>query len=436
MSKIDDYISRNYMNNPFWWDEEVKKGINATRISKVFNLKQYLGGQHDVLHREDMKFKDKEFKVKKLIIQNAKTILNFHSTYLLGNPVSLVGSENMVDTFEEVYRKGGYQDIDFKLLDKICKFGDGFEYIYKDGDTITSKVIANEDAYPVFADDMSYIAFIEHWTNIEGISYWNVYYEDRVEEWTNEGSVMTMLGRYKNISGLPIHLHGISDVDDRFGEGLLENIKPILDEIEDLLSKMGDAIYTLSLNPLLFTTGQAIEGNGVSNDAVGYNVSMENGCTMNYVSATMDYSSIKYYLDSLQNELNMVGYMPSILGGSGNIANVSEVSLKLLYQLADVFAMMNEKVMRYGINKRFEVIAKLLGVEFTKEEYVNVSFNYSRPQNASELLDNMSKQFDMGAISKRTIIEKSPLTSDVGQELNRIDEEGLNSVANNQNDNE
>ncbi len=417
---IDNYIATVYKNNPFWFVEEVNKTINIHRVSKVFALKDYLRGNHRVLNREDMKFKDKEFRVKKLILQNAKTILNFHSTYLLGSPVSLVGSENIIKEMQDVYRFGGYNDTDFKLLDKMIKYGDSFEYIYKEGNRIKSKVIASEDSCPVFSDSGEYIAFIEHWTNIDNISYWNVYYIDRVEEYTNDGGDIHLLGHYRNVSGLPIHYHAISDEDDRFGEGLLQNIIPVLDEIEDLLSKMGDSIYTLSLNPLLLTLGQAIDGT-VSNDAVGYNVALEIGSDMKYVNAEMDYNTIKYYLDTLQNNLNMCAYMPSILGGNGNIANVSEVSLKLLYQLADVYAMLSEKAIRNGINERFNVIRRLLGLNDDKE-YIDVVFNYSRPQNASELLDNLKKQFEMSAISIQSIIEKSPLTTDVNMELGRIKE--------------
>ena len=123
----------------------------------MFSLKEYLAGRHKVLGREDMKFKDKEFKVKKLILNNAKTILNFHTTYLLGNPLSLVGSEDMVNIIEDIYRTGNYSDVDFKLLDKIIKFGDSYEYIYKDNGIIKSKIIASEDGYPVFDDSGEYM---------------------------------------------------------------------------------------------------------------------------------------------------------------------------------------------------------------------------------------------------------------------------------------
>ncbi|MDU7148260.1 MAG: hypothetical protein E6300_07200 [Clostridium sp.] len=61
---IDNYIATVYKNNPFWFVEEVNKTINIHRVSKVFALKDYLRGNHRVLNREDMKFKDKEFRVK------------------------------------------------------------------------------------------------------------------------------------------------------------------------------------------------------------------------------------------------------------------------------------------------------------------------------------------------------------------------------------
>ena len=419
MNNLEYYISTKYKNNPLWFEEEVKQSYHSNRIAKTFKLINYLHGTHKVLNRQDVTFKDKEFKVKKLILQNAKAICNFHSTYITGNPVSLTGTKKLVKQIQEVYKYGGFYNTDFMLSDKLVKYGNAYEYIYRDNNgNITSKIIQNESAYPVYDERGNYVAFIEYYTNYEHISYFNVYYPDKVDCWSNEGENLHIIDTYKNISDLPIIYKSLNDWDYREGEGLLENILPLLDEIEDLLSKMGDSIYTLSLNPLLLTTGQSIEGS-VSSDAVGFNINLENGSDMKYVNSVMDYQSIKYYLDTIQNNLNMCAYMPSILGGNGNIANVSETSLKMLYQLADVFAMMNEKVLREGMNERLNIIRRLIDRN-NDNEYVNVNFNYSRPQNATELLDNLKKQYEMNSISTETIIEKSPMTDDKVMELERL----------------
>ena len=420
---INEYIDKVYNGKEDWFADECEKSYNVARISDVINNKNYLNGKHKILQKEDFKYKEQEYITTKLVINEAKTIMNFHATYLLGKPLSLVGTENMVKEFEKIYRKGLYNDVDFRLLDKMAKYGDAYEYIYLDGEKIVSKVIDSADGYPTYADDGTYISFIEHWI-IDGIYYYNVYYENIVEEWSNEGGELQLINSAKNATGLPIHYHSLSDVDDNFGVSLLKDIMPILNEIEELLSKMGDSIYTLSLNPLLSVIGQAIEGT-ISADMCGAVISLEAGSDAKYVTAQMDYNTIKLYLDTLGQKLNMISSMPSVIGSS-NIANISEVSLKILFALADVQAMLNEKSMIRGLNKRFEVFESILnlqGIKFTEDDYVSVSFNYSRPQNATELLDNLTKQFGMGAISIRSIIEKSPLTGDVQQELSRINEE-------------
>lgn len=154
---------------------------------------------------------------------------------------------------------------------------------------------------------------------------------------------------------------------------------------------------------------------------------------MEYVNATMDYNTIKLYMDKLQQQLNIIAHMPSIALGNGNVANVSEVSLKLLYQLADVQAMLNEKWFREGLQKRFDIFDKLLalkGIVFSDTDYIDVEFNYSRPINGQELLQNIKTQFDMGALSVRTIIEKSPITTDVNQEIQRLQEQSSSEGSN------
>ncbi|APM37811.1 phage portal protein [Clostridium kluyveri] len=431
---IEEYINRNYNGSKTWFCEEVKQSYNLSRISKVVSNKSYLAGEHKILKKPDIQFKGEEYKTKKLIIQEAKTILNFHGTYLLGKPLSLTGSENKVKEYQNIYRSADYNEIDFDIIDSIGKYGDAYEYVYLDkGKNICSKLIDNADAYPVYSNNNEYIALIEHWTstykNIDSnIEYFTIYYTDRVEQWNNENGNLIMVSSSNNLSGLPIHYHNKNDIDPNFGVSLLEDIKPILDEVEDLLSKLGDSIYTLSLSPLPVVTGQQIEGE-IDKDVVGFGLSLEFGSDMKYINALMDYNTIKMYLDKIEQKLNMVAHMPSIVGGNSNVANVSEVSLKLLYQLADVYSMIQEKYVRKGLRKRFNIFDKLLelkGIMFNNDDYVSVQFNYSRPVNNEDLLQQLKIQYDMGAISRMSIIERSPVIVDTTQELNRLKEEDVN----------
>ena len=109
---------------------------------------------------------------------------------------------------------------------------------------------------------------------------------------------------------------------------------------------MDDAITVLSLNPLAYTTGQRIEGT-VSADAIGYVLNLDDG-EFKYAVANLDSASIKLLYDALIQQLQMVASVPSIAFGQTNIANVSEVSLKLIYQNLDNHCKQLEVYLRDG----------------------------------------------------------------------------------------
>ena len=66
-----------------------------------------------------------------------------------------------------------------------------------------------------------------------------------------------------------VHYHNFSDEDYNYGVSLLTDIKPIMDELEDIISKLGDAIYANTLNPMPVAIGQRIESS-IPADATGY----------------------------------------------------------------------------------------------------------------------------------------------------------------------
>ena len=54
---------------------------------------------------------------------------------------------------------------------------------------------------------------------------------------------------------------------------------------------------------------------------------------------------------------------------------------------------------------------------------LNINFNVTRPVDTNSLMEDLKMQQEMDAISKRTIIEQSPYTTDVALELERIQAE-------------
>lgn len=430
MSKLDKYIRDNYNNNPYWFAEEVQQSHHIVRISNVLNNKQYLNGKlHKVLEREDIVYKEKELKVSKMILQTAKSILRTHNSYIMGKRLSLTGSDNMIKEYNKVFRKGRFHNTNYKIVKTLNSYGDAYEYVYYDRNRITSKLIASEDGYPIYDDMGEYIAFIEHWTDsISNISYYIIYSDDKVQKWTNAGGNYILEEERINLTGLPIHyINGQNAECELFGRSLLDDIKPILEKIEYLLNKIDDAITILSLNPIPYITGQRVQGT-INADAVGYLINLEDGAEFKYAVANLDSESIKMLYNALIEQLVIVSGVPSHMFGQTNIANVSEVSLKILYQNLDNMARELEIYLRDGFEERFKKIEILLnkqGIRFSNDDYIDVEFNYNRPIDTSEVIDQLSKQYKDGAISRRTYLEKSPLVVDVDAELKRINEENI-----------
>lgn len=427
---IQEYIDKQYDGSATWFMEEVNQKNHVARIASVVANMDYLAGRHKVLSREDCYYKGKVLRTRKTILNYAKTVLRFHDTFLLGKKVSLSSKDNeTVNTFNDIYRLGQYETVDYQILDRVNKFGDAYEVVYIDNGVIKSKVLDSACSYPVYDDMGEYLAFIEHWTDVfTSITYWNVYYPTYVEHWSNEGADEHLVSTTMAI-GLPIHYHNFSDEDYNYGMSMLTDIKPILDELEDVMSKMGDAIYVNSLNPMNVAIGQRIESS-IPADAVGYVLNLDAG-DYKVVSASMDYNTIKLYLDNLKQMLNDISCIPSVLGSSTNIANVSSVAMQILYAMAQVNADETKKWLNIGFRERFERFKKILSMQgISVESDVDVIYNVSMPVATTEMIENLKALQEMGAISKETIMEKSDIVSDVEVEKKRLSGEKVDCTPN------
>lgn len=319
---------------------------------------------------------------------------------------------------------GQYETVDYEIIDRVNKFGDAYEVVYVDNGIIKSKILDSACCYPVYDDVGEYIAFIEHWTDVyTSISYWNVYYPNYVEMWSNEGADEHLVSTAMSV-GLPVHYHNFNDMDYNYGVSMPTDIKPIMDELEDILAKLGDAIYVNSLNVMPVAIGQRIESS-IPADATGYVLDLDNG-DFKYANCNIDYNTVKLYLDNLKQMLNDISCIPSVLGSSTNIANISEVAMKILYAMAAVNSDETQKWLNTGFRKRFEKFQKILSMQgIGTESNVDVIYNVGMPVASTEMIANLKALQEMGAISRETIMEKSDIVGNVDVEKKRLKSENI-----------
>lgn len=420
MQTLKEYIEKVYCNdiNGFLTNEVAKQ---QQRVNEVFNNRQYLNGIHDVLTRKDFKWKNNYIKSTKLVLHSAKKILTFHDTYLLGKRPTINGTDKAVEVISKVYRIGKFNKCLYDVKRQLSRFGDCFVYLYKEGNNVKYKIIGADCGYPIFSEDTGeYIGFIEHYrVNSSKIGYYNLYTDDKVINFDDEGGYLKETSKFNNTGGLPIHFKNYNDYDDRFGRSDLEDIKPILNQLEDLYSKMIDGVYKLSLNPMGVMTGQTVTNCNVDKDMTGAVITLESGAEYKFACADMDSNSIKLLYDQLKEQLSLVGCVPSTVLGNSNIANVSEVSLNILYNMAEAKALEDTEIIRQSVDEMNERILSMLGIN-TDEEYVDMVFNYNKIIDKKELIEQLKTLFDMNSISVETILEKCGLEVDVTKEIDRL----------------
>lgn len=413
-------------NSKYWFEEEIEKPKYKTRIETVDDINDYLLREHKVSLREDFEFKGKTFETAKIILQSLRSIIKFHVGYICSNPISLTGDSQVVSDMTNIYKKGNFHKRDMEIAKDLLTYGDCFEYLFLDDkDRICSKIIRNKDSYPIYNSDGKYTHFVEFWKDEDTRDdHYVVYYPDKVEIYVNHELVDTKV----NLSGLPIWYSSLDkSKNDMFGDPFILDLIPVMDSIEQLLSKLDDAVSTLSLNPIGVVTGQRIDSN-IPNNITGVVLNLEDNSTFQYASANMDRESIKLELDYLIQMFYSVACVPSVLTGSSNIANVSENSTTMIFYQTDNFCKQFITAMKEGFVTRFEQIRKLLEIKDTTIDdelfdTLDFCFNVNRPVDNKSDMENMKLQYECGAISKQTIIDKSPYTTDVALELERLKQE-------------
>jgi SPP1 family phage portal protein len=418
------------ITKPMWFVEIPNQSEHNSRIMNIVNIKQYLLRQHKILQRQDFTFKEQTYQTAKTVLNSIKSVVNFHIAYTIGTPLELQGNAGIVNAFNRIIKRGGYSKVDYEIVGDLVKYGNAYEYIYvtKDG-KIKSKVICPEDAYPIYDDNYQYVSFLEFWEDRDsGTSNFIVYYPDRVETWQNNNLIDTAI----NLSGLPIHYASLDKSEyNHFGDAGLLDLIPIMDSIEKLCAKLDDAITTLSLNPIGVATGQSLADSSINRDIVGAVVSLEDGGDFRYANSIMDYQNIKLLLETYLEQFYATACIPASLIGSSSISNISEVSLKLMLIQTDNRAAQNIQVLTEGIYKRLEFFNKLMryvgAAEFSDDDFdsVEIVFSKNRPTDSSTVMNQIKTQWDMGCISRETILDISPFIIDTQLELNRLKEEGI-----------
>ena len=389
---LEQYVKVKYKNKIGWFMEEATSFHNTSRVLDVQNKKDYLEGHHNILNRPSYQYNGQLVEPRKIVLNMAKTILSFQTQFLLKNPVQITGKEKMVEEFQVVNKLGKFNEKNIAILDKLLKFGNVYEYIYLDKKGyITSKIINSDNGFPIYNQHNEMIGFIEMYV-FDGISYYVVYDDEKVQEWTNEGGSLQMTSQFANLSGLPVAYVSTNEHSETEGRSQLDDFIGILDNMEDLISKTVDGLYKM-INPVPVISGQQLKGS-IPQHIVGGGIQLDDGGTFSFESATIDAKAFDILYTQLYQSLLDISMTPSVSMGRASISNVSEQSVRLLFSLASVKGGMNEQCLRKGFYERWDKIRSLLtykGINISDKLWstFDVLFTHDLPSNNSETIANL-----------------------------------------------
>ena len=143
------------------------------------------------------------------------------------------------------------------------------------------------------------------------------------------------------------------------------------------------------------------------------------------VSNGINHKAFEVIFNTLMQQLINIASVPAVALNASDVSNLSEMSMRMLYQLADMKAGINERYLREGLEQRNSKVVGLLGKQgkaYSEDaiESLDMVFHYARPVNETEVIDNLVKLYQVGAMSIESLVEISPYVSNEHLELKRI----------------
>jgi len=433
---LQEYIKEYYKSAPYWFVSEVCQKQHKDRIDKVVETKLYLDGERPTDKRLT-NIEGRWVKPTKIKLNFASILLDHNVSFLMKNPVTLICGDDAetLKEYQNVYKKGRFKRVDTKLYENMKSCGQAFEYLYFDvNDDIQSKVLLPQFSHPIYTDTGNYVCYINHFMSSNYVEYYTIYFPDRVEEYSSISGKVKLIKTSINYSGLPIPYRIPKKYNILEGKSDVEDWKNVIDNMERLSSKYQDALYKF-ITGVPVMTGSKLsitkDGKGAINeDIVGYVMQLEEGSEFEFKQNKTDYQSMKLLHDTLFNYLLIASCVPAVSMNAQDVSNLSETSIRMMYQLAILKSGIDSQNLMDGFCIRWEQIRKMLASKkiFVDGE-IDCEFQMEIPQNDAEVIDNLSKLRAINGLSFESMLAKNPYVNDVIGEKERIlKEENADSI--------
>lgn len=411
--------------------------------TSLLHLKEYEVSTHKVMEREDRPVYDKQgnflrwSKRNKIPIPYQKYLNEISLVFLYGRPVKWSqlsdGTDEAYSAYKELMRK-----IRFDSVVREAKRAAGAEgcaailyHVYRDKDNkpaLLLKVLSkkeNDDIYTLKDQYGRLRAFAwGYYLTEQGnrtIHHIDVYTAEMVYR-CKRGNVGWDVAATPNpIGKIPVLLFE--------QEPEHADVQPLIEKVENSESVEADVIDRFA-NPAMVATAEILNSLPKSEEEAKLYI-LKNGGKVEYLTWNDASESKRNQFERLDKHILSKSFTPNIdFDNMKSLGNLSAKAIRKVMLLAVIKAERHKERHDGYMNRHASLILAIMGnvldyIHKSQYEALDLGHEFQEPfgDDVSEMLADVSKQFNDGAMSRETYIELSYLIKDARTEIERIKQE-------------
>lgn len=411
------------------------------QLPRFKKLKKYYLGEHDILSKQRAKNKPNY----KPVCNHAKDIADTSTGYFMGNTISYSNSEDTdIDELLIAFDNAEIDESDHDNALDMAIYGVAYEYVYarENENILDIKSLEVENTFIVYDD------------SIEQQPLFGVYYfkrkENKADTETYQAVIMTkqfvysivLEGKEKGIiSDKPIP-HNMGDIpiieykNNKYSIGDFEQQIGLIDSYNSLTAnrindkeQFIDSILVLYGARLGDNEEESIKA--MESLAEHKLLELHPEARAEYLSKTLNENEVETLRNAVKQDIYTFSHIPN-LTDENFAGNSSGVAMEFKLLGLEMITKIKQRYYVKGLKKRIKLFANYLGLTQIAIDANSIIPNFSRslPKNLLEISQIVSN-LD-GKVSQETLLSQIPFVEDPMSEIEKVNEEKQESIAQNQ----
>lgn len=408
------------------------------------HLQEYEISTHKVMERKDRAVLDSKgnflrwSKRNKIPIPYQKFINEISLVFLYGRPVKWTQLSDGTD-YAYSYYKDLMRDIRFDSCIREAKRAAGAEgvsailyHVFRDENTNKPRLLLNvlskknnDDIYTIKDQYKRLRAFAwGYYLTEQGnrtVHHVDVYTADKIYR-CKRGNIGWEVNTYDNPVGkIPVLLF---EQDPEHSD-----VQPMIEKVENSESVEADVIDRFA-NPAMVATAQVLNSLPKQEEEAKLFILKEGG-SLSYLTWNDASESKKNQFERLDKHILSKSFTPNIdFDNMKSLGNLSAKAIRKVMLLAVIKAEKHKEKHDGYMSRHASLMCAIMGnvLDYThkaEHDALDLGYEFQEPfgDDVSDMLADISKQFNDGAMSRETYVELSYLIKDVKTELERIKKE-------------